>query len=280
VHTCDNRCHVAAAGRLTAGGGRRRSAPSPYPQNEIAAGGSKTAGGVRSSIAAAGAAGGVTMPTARTRRPAAASRLTAGGHTGVGHIASLLGDHAVQDSHRLSDGDHVLSGGVLGRVQRHVKTGSKNGIESFDIIPQGFSKSVNTRITLRSLRDPGHPTNKCPIQRSSSQTVSITKERFPWRFWYMPENAFGHLHHSKWLQSRDPMQPGIPLSAFRVRTRCSSSVGARRKFEGPNSSSIKRVNCRTDIAMAEADSRTYLSVMSGAFPHAMTWRAPTTFCKG
>jgi len=54
----------------------------------------------------------------------------------------------------------------------------------------------------------------------------------------------------------------------------------RRKYEGPNSSTIKRINSRTDIEIVEADSRTYSSVLSGASPYAMTRKAATTFCKG
>jgi len=148
LRTCKYRCLAAADGRLTAGGGRFRNSPSSPTKNKTAAGGSKTAGGIRSSIAAAGVAGGAAVPTRRPRRPAAAGRLTAGGHTAAGHIpvASLLGDHVVQDGHRLSDGDHLLNGGVLGRVQRHVKTRRKHGIESLDIFPQGFLKSVKCNL--------------------------------------------------------------------------------------------------------------------------------------
>jgi len=133
----------------------------------------------------------------------------------------------------------------------------------------------NIEVVVRSRT----PHKKSQIQRSPSQTVSITTERFPWRFWYMPANALGQLRHSQWLQSRQPMQPGIPRSALRVRIRCSSSVVGGRKYEGPNSSTIKRINSRTDIAIVEADSRTYSSVLSGASPYAMTRKAATTSCK-
>jgi len=135
----------AAAGRLTAGGsGRRRNSLSTPFRNYIAAGGCIIAGGGRSSIAAAGVAGGAAVPTGGPRRPAAAGRLTAGGHTGAGHIpvASLLGDHVVQDGHRFSDGDHLFNGGELGRVQSHMKTCRKHGIQPFDIFTQSFLKSV------------------------------------------------------------------------------------------------------------------------------------------
>jgi len=149
VRTFKYRCPAAAAGRLTAGGGRRRNTPSLPTKNRIATGGSKTAGGSRSSIAAAGVAGGAAVRTCQYRCPAAAAgRLTAGGHTAAGHIpvVSLLGDHVAQDGHRLSDGDHLLNCGVLGKVQSHVKTRRKHGIESFDILPQGFLKSVKCKL--------------------------------------------------------------------------------------------------------------------------------------
>jgi len=144
VHTSEYRRLAAAAGRLTAGGGGRRNSASPPTKNQITADGSITAGGGRSSIAAAGVAGGAAVPTLWPRRPAAAGRLTSGGHTGARHVrvALLLGDHVVQDGHRLSDGDHLLNGGALGRLQSHVKTRRTHGIESFDIFPQGFLKSV------------------------------------------------------------------------------------------------------------------------------------------
>jgi len=138
----------AAAGRLSAGGGRRRNSPSSPTKNKIAAAGSKTAGGSCSSIAAAGVAGGATVLTRRPRGPAAAGRLTAGGHTAAGHIpvASLLRDNVWQDGHRLSDGDHLLNGVVLGRVQIHVKTRRKHGIESIDIFPQVILNSVKCNL--------------------------------------------------------------------------------------------------------------------------------------
>jgi len=87
----------------------------------------------------------------------------------------------------------------------------------------------------------------------------------------------GRLRHSQWLQSRDRMHPGIPRSALRVRMRCSSSAVEGRKYDGPNSFTIKRINLRTDKAIAEAESRTYSSVLFGAFPWAMTRNAATTF---
>jgi len=71
---------AAAAGRLTAGGGGRRSnSPSNPTRNQIAAGGSITAGCRSSSIAAAGVAGGAAVRTHIARCPAAPGRLTAGG---------------------------------------------------------------------------------------------------------------------------------------------------------------------------------------------------------
>jgi len=135
----------AAACRRTAGGsGRRRSSLSTALRNQVAAGGCITDGGGRSSIAAAGVTGGAAVPTGGPRRLDAAGRLTAGGHTGARQspVASLLGDHVVQDGHRLSDGDHLLNGGVLDRVQSHMKTCRKHGIQPFDIFPQSFLKSV------------------------------------------------------------------------------------------------------------------------------------------
>jgi len=69
VHTPEYRRPAAAAGRLTAVGGYRRNSPSPPTRNQIAAGGCITAGGGRSSISAAGVAGGASVPTPRPRLP-------------------------------------------------------------------------------------------------------------------------------------------------------------------------------------------------------------------